>query len=184
MVLILISIPLLTSCSTSFTAVKPLGGELYSHPSGIVTLPYPKGWAVEPSADSNTIWLHPEDSGSPLRMVLIAEVLPGETEQALLQTAQTRLESYLREILPNDDYEIYNTAEIRVERNPALLLDIARPVQEGYQVGRIVLVYLPGHLVFLAGLGEREAWEVFLPTFRAIVEGMRFSIQPFPFDDE
>jgi hypothetical protein len=156
----------------------PLAAEAYAHPSGIFTIPIPEGWQVRTGKSADVAWLTPPEGGPEITVVMIATELPGDTEDEMNAVAQTILEGYLTDYLPYDDYEIYNNAEVRVARNPAMILDFARPLGEGYHVGRMEMIYLPAHLVYLAGYGPREAWDPFLPTFREMVEGMSFSVQP------
>jgi hypothetical protein len=170
---------ILSACDTAGRAeVLPLAEEAYSHPSGIFTIPIPEGWQVSMGESADVAWLTPPEGGPEITVVMIAAELPGATEDEMNAAAQTLLEGYLTEYLPYDDYEIYNNAEVRVARNPAMILDFARPLGEGYHVGRMEMIYLPAHLVYLAGYGPRESWDAFLPTFREMVEQMSFSVQP------
>lgn len=169
---------ILSACTSSGAEVLPLATESYTHPSGIFTIPIPDGWQVTMGETEDVVWLTPPAGGPEIMVVMIAAALPGETEDEMNAAAQTLLEGYLTAYLPYTDYEIYNSAEARVERNPAMILDFARPLGESYHVGRMEMIYLPAHLVYLAGFGPREDWDPFLPTFRQMVEGMSFSIQP------
>lgn len=181
----LVLVMMLSACSSAAGGgeVLPLAEEVYVHPSGIFTIPLPEGWSATPGETDATAWVTPPADGPEVTLVLIGEVLPGQTEDEMAENAQVLLEAYIAEYLPYEDYEIYNSAEIRVNRNPALLLDFARPLDGGYHVGRMVLIYLPGHLVYLAGFGPREDWDAFLPTFRAMLDEMTFSIEPLMTDD-
>jgi hypothetical protein len=176
--LILVVAGLLAGCGVGGGEVLPLAEEPYQHPSGIFTIPIPEGWQVVQGETEDIAWLTPPEGGPDVTVVMIAAVLPGETEDEMNAAAQDLLEAYLVQYLPYDDYEIYNSAEMRVQRNPAMLLDFARPLGESYHVGRMEMIYLPAHLVYLAGFGPRADWDPFLPTFRQMVEGMSFSIQP------
>lgn len=174
----LIFLFLLSACQSSANEALPLAAETYTHPSGIFTIPIPEGWQAEVDAESpDVVWLTPPEGGPEVTIVMIAETLPGENEEEMNAAAQVLLEDYLTRFLPYTDYEIYNSAEVRVAKNPAMILDIARPLGDSYHVGRMELIYLPGHLVYLAGFGPREAWDPFLPTFRQMVEGMNFSVE-------
>jgi len=169
---------ILSACQSARSEALPLAEESFAHPSGIFTIPIPDGWQTMIDADSpDVVWLTPPEGGPEVTVVMIAEVLPGETEEEMNAAAQVLLEDYLTQFLPYTDYEIYNSAEMRVAKNPAMLLDFARPLGDSYHVGRMEMVYLPGHLVYLAGYGPREDWDAFLPTFRQMVEGMSFSVQ-------
>ncbi len=168
----------LASCKPTGGEVLPLATETYTHPSGIFTIPIPEGWKVSEGDTPDAVWLKPPVGGPDISIVMIAEVLPGDTEEEMGEAAQVLLEEYLSTYLPYQDYEIYNSAEARVAKNPALILDFARPLDGGYHVGRMELVYLPGHLVYLAGFGPRADWDAFLPTFRKMVDEMTFSIEP------
>lgn len=169
---------ILSACQSSAGEALPLAHEAYEHPSGIFTLPIPEGWRISQGETADVAWLTPPEGGPDLTLVMIAAELPSGTEDEMNAAAQDLLEAYLREYLPYEDYEIYNSAEVRVARNPAMILDFARPLGESYHVGRMEMIYLPAHLIYLAGFGPRAAWDAFLPTFRQMVEGMSFSIQP------
>jgi hypothetical protein len=168
----------LASCNSVGGEVLPLTTEAYAHPSGIFTIPIPEGWTVSAGETPEVVWLKPPEGEPDISIVMIAEVLPGETEEEMGDAAQVLLEDYLATYLPYEDYEIYNNTEVRVAKNPALILDFARPLDASYHVGRMELVYLPGHLVYIAGFGPREDWDAFLPTFRKMVDRMTFSIEP------
>ena len=169
---------ILSACQSSRSETLALAEEPFTHPSGIFTIPIPEGWQVRVDEESpDVVWLTPPEGGLEVTIVMIAEVLPGETEEEMNDAAADLLEDYITRFLPYTDYEIYNSAEMRVAKNPAMILDFARPLGESYHVGRMELVYLPGHLVYLAGYGPREDWDGFLPTFRQMVEGMTFSVQ-------
>ncbi len=181
-IILIIFLLLTTGCAPQGTLL-PLAEDPFQHPSGIFTILYPENWLFEDMGDSGLVWLRSPSVPPDIQIALIAEALPGETEEEMSQAAQDSLEETMAAILPYQDYEIYNNAEIRVARNPAIVLDIARPLADGYHVGRLVLIYLPGHLVFLMGFGKREAWDPFLPTFRKMVDEMTFSVQPFPVEE-
>lgn len=175
----------LTACAPAAAGGEalPLAQEPYTHPSGIFTIPNPEGWSVSQGETDAAVWVTPPEDGPDVKLVLIGELLPGATEDEMADEAQEHLGEYMAQYLPYEDYEIYNNAEIRVNRNPALLLDFARQMDDDYHVGRMVLIYLPGHLVYLAGFGPRTDWDAFLPTFRAMVDEMTFSIEPLMLDD-
>lgn len=175
----------LSACQSSAPETLLLAETPYEHPSGIFTFPIPEGWQVTADPESPEVaWLMPPEGGPEVKVVMIAEVLPGETEDEMNAAAQRLLENYLTRFLPYTDYEIYNSAEMRVAKNPAMILDFARPLGESYHVGRMEMIYLPGHLVYLAGFGPREDWDAFLPTFREMVAGMSFYVELLPVEDE
>ena len=175
----LVCLFVLSACQSTSEEALPLSEVLYTHPSGIFTLPIPEGWQVTVDEYApEVVWLTPPEGGPEITVVMIADVLPGDTEEEMNDAVQVLLEEYMTQFLPYTDYEIYNSAEMRVAKNPAMILDFARPLGESYHVGRMELVYLPGHLVYVAGFGPRADWDAFLPTFRQMVEGMSFSIQP------
>jgi len=176
--LIVVIAGLLAGCGAGGGEALPLAEEAYEHPSGIFTIPIPEGWQIAQGETADVAWLTPPVGGPDITIVMIAAELPSGTEDEMNAAAQDLLETYLREYLPYEDYEIYNSAEVRVARNPAMILDFARPLGESYHVGRMEMIYLPAHLIYLAGFGPRADWDAFLPTFRQMVEGMSFSIQP------
>ena len=174
-----------SACGANAGALLTLANDPFAHPSGIFEIAIPEGWVTEPGGGEEMVWLlPPSDADLNLSLVMIAEELPGADENAMLAAASARIEGYLQDLLPYEDYEIINQSEMRVARNPAILLDFARPLGESYHVGRMVLIYLPGHLVFVIGFGPRDEWDAFLPTFRKMVDGMTFSLEPFPLEGE
>ena len=155
---------ILSACQSSRSETLALEEEPFTHPSGIFTIPIPEGWQVRVDEESpDVVWLTPPEGGPEVTIVMIAEVLPGETEEEMNDAAAVLLEDYITRFLPYTDYEIYNNAEMRVAKNPAMILDFARPLGESYHVGRMELVYLPGHLVYLAGYGPRKIGMAFCP---------------------
>jgi len=173
----------LSSCTSGVAEPLPLAGELYAHPGGLFSLPIPEGWTVTADIRPQVVWLNAPEDGLEVSVVMISEKLTGNREAEMAQAAQDLLAAYMMDFLPYADYEIVNQVELRVDRNPAILLDFARPLDDGYHTGRMVLIHIPGYLVFLVGFGPREDWDSFLPTFRLMLDGMTFAIELFPTEE-
>ncbi len=172
------------SACTPTGETLPLAKTPYQHPSGVFSLPYPNSWVIEETALPQAVKMHPAGDSPDISVLLIGERLPGETEDEMNQNAQKRLGEIMTAFLPYQDYEIVNNGELRVDRQPAILLDLARPMNGSFHLVRLVMVYVPGHLVILTGFGPREDWEAFLPTFREMTDGITFSITSFPLNAE
>lgn len=172
------------SACTPTGEVQPLTEIPYQHPSGVFSLPYPKGWVIEETALPQAVKMHPAGEAPDISILLIGESLLGETEDEMNQNAQKRLGEVMTAFLPYQDYEIVNNGELRIDRQPTILLDLARPTNGSYHLVRLVMVYVPGHLVILMSYGPREDWEAFLPTFREMTDGIVFSITSFPLNPE
>ena len=179
LIILMVSVMLLSSGCAPSGEVLPLSETHFSHPSGVFSIPVPRGWEVTAGETEQVVTLVPDTSGPDIRVIMIA----GQTEEAMSETAQGLLQRYMGDYLPYDDYEIYNQAELRVDRYPAVILDIARPQDGSYHVGRMILVYLPGHLVYILGFGDRSAWDSFLPTFRKMMAEMSFTLETFPLEE-
>lgn len=89
--------------------------------------------------------------------------------------SSTRLETWMAELI-SDDYEIYSKNDFRVNKNPALALDFAKPLDESYMVGRVVIVTHPTHTIGFVAMASEAEWNVNVRTFDKIVSG--FKIKP------
>ena len=57
-----------------------------------------------------------------------------------------------------------------MDKYPAMKLDFAKPYQDTYMLGQVVITAMPGMVVILLGTGIRADWEAFEPTFRAMLK--------------
>lgn len=162
---------LLTAC-TGQAPVVALNTQLYRDPSGIYALPYPEGWSYSVDADSATVTFRPADvlteQDALFVKVFAAQIVHFSGDEASQET-NVILEDFLADTFGDSAYEIYSSGETKVDREPALILDIAEPLEDGYMSGRMVLVYMRGYALGIAGSGSREAWDAFLPTFTKMV---------------
>ncbi|MFH1445813.1 MAG: hypothetical protein ABIG43_00180, partial [Chloroflexota bacterium] len=149
-----------------------LNPQLYRDPSGIYALPYPEGWSYSVDAESTTVTFQPADISTE-ENGLFVKVFAAPTfyfsgDEASQET-NAILEDFLKNTFGDSAYEIYSSGETKVDREPALILDIAEPLEDGYMSGRMVLVYMRGYALGIAGSGSKEAWDAFLPTFTKMV---------------
>lgn len=174
--IIIILCGLLTACTGQAPSVA-LSTQLYRDPSGIYALPYPDGWSYSVDVDSNTVTFRPAGV-SPEQDALFVKVFAAPTihfsGDEASQDTNTLLEDFLSDTFGDSAYEIYSSEETKVGRQPALILDIAEPLEDGYMSGRIVLVYMRGYAVGIAGSGSKEAWDAFLPTFKKMISEVKF----------
>jgi len=63
-----------------------------------------------------------------------------------------------------------NEGSLRVDKYPAMLLDFAKPHQDSYMLGRVVIVAMPFYVLVFLGTGVEAEWEAFVPTFREMLE--------------
>lgn len=98
-----------------------------------------------------------------------------ESLEGNMQESSARLEAWMADLI-SDDYEIYNKNDFRVNRNPAMALDFAKPVDETYMVGRVVIVTHPTHTIGFVAMASEDEWNAKVRTFDKIVSS--FKIKP------
>lgn len=165
----LLILALCAACAPASEELLPL--ESYQQPDGLFELSIPKGWLIESSADGTVFTLTPPNySGSEteLRVLIFLSstntIDTGEHVQEANQLFQPFLEKYL-----DDSYEVINQGETKVAKVPALLMDFAKPYENTFLTGRLVMVAVPGYALAFLGSAERGTWDAFLPTFRAML---------------
>jgi len=175
--LIIIAICGLLVACTGQVPPLALNTQLYRDPSGIYALPYPEGWSYSVDGDGTMVTFRPANI-SPEQDDLFVRVLAAPTVHfsgdEVSQETNAILEDFLADTFGDSAYEIYSSEETKVDRQPALILDIAEPLEDGYMSGRMVLVYMRGYAVGIAGSGSKEAWDAFLPTFKKMISEMEF----------
>jgi len=160
---------LCAACTPDAGEALPL--ETYQDPGGRFTLSIPKGWLAESAPDVSLLTLTPPDySGTESELrVLVFSALTNTVDPALHVEEATELFQPFLEAYLDDTYEVINQGETKVDKAPALLFDYAKPFEESYLTGRLVMVAVPGYALAFLGSAERSAWDGFLPTFRAIL---------------
>ena len=159
---------LCAACVAEPGEVLPL--ESYQDPSGRYALSVPKGWQTTTSPDGSLLTLTPADySGAEtdLRVLVFAAPTTSLDTSEHVEEAKLLIKPFLEAHL-DESYEVINQGETKVDKVPALLIDYAKPYQDTYLTGRLVIVAVPGYALAFLGLAERGAWEAFLPTFRAL----------------
>lgn len=157
----------LTACSGG-AEVLPLVSA--PDPQGRFDFSMPEGWQAQVEGDVSTYT--PSDyagSEEDLRVLLyLASTNTFNTEQHI-NTAEPMIQDFLSGYL-DKTYEVINQGEIKVDKYPALKLEIAKPYHDTYMLGQAVITAMPGVVVILLGTGIRAEWETFEPTFRAMLK--------------
>jgi hypothetical protein len=160
----------IASCTAESSSTLPL--EEYIDPASRFSFAIPQGWQTSELPEENVLVFTPADySGdiTELRVLLFAAETDTFDTQEHLDQANALLQPFLTKYL-DETYQVINQGETEVAKSPAVLLDFAKPYAELYLEGRLVMVAMPGFVLAFLGMGESEAWEDFLPTFRAMLK--------------
>jgi len=169
---------LCAACASETGASLPL--ETYQDPGGRFQLSIPKGWLAETSPDGSLITLTPPDfTGTEVELRVLVFISPTNTLDTSehVEEANALFQPFLEEHL-DDSYEVINQGETKVDKVAALLIDYAKPYDETYLTGRLVMVAEPGYALAFLGSAERGAWDSFLPTFRALLADFHLLLIP------
>ncbi len=158
---------MLTACSEN-GQVLPLVSA--PDPQSRFDFSIPEGWQSQVAGDIST-YTPPDYDGSEEDLRVLLYLAPTNT----LDTAQhiDAAEPLIQEFLSShldEAYEVINQSETKVDRYPTVQLDIAKPHQDSYMLGQVVIVAMPGVVVVLLGTGIQADWEAFLPTFHAMLK--------------
>lgn len=157
----------LTSCSGGEKALPLVP---VSDPQGRFEFSMPEGWQGVTEGDVSSYT--PSDytsSEEDLRVLLYLSPTNTFNTEQHIDTAEPLIQDFLSSHL-DDSFEVINQSEIKVDKYPAMKLEIARPYQDTYLVGQVVITAMPGVVVIFLGTGTRSAWEAFEPTFKAMLE--------------
>lgn len=163
-----ILLTLLSACSGS--SGKSLLLEDYRDPQDRYAFAIPEGW--ETNVEDQTLTITPPDySGSEEEVVVRVYTSPTNTTDTAthIDLAKKEIEPFLSAYL-DDDYEVVNEGNIRVDKYPAMLLDFAKPHKDSYMLGRVVIVAMPFYVLVFLGTGVEADWETFVPTFREMLK--------------
>ncbi len=163
-----ILLTLLSACSGSSGKSLPL--EDYRDPQERYTFAVPEGW--ETNVEDQTLTITPPDySDSEEEVAVRVYTSPTNTTDTAthIDLAKKEIEPFLSAYL-DDDYEVVNEGNTRVDKYPAMLLDFAKPHNDSYMLGRVVIVAMPFYVLVFLGTGVEADWEAFLPTFREMLE--------------
>ena len=159
----------IASCTAESSSTLPL--EEYIDPASRFSFAIPQGWQTSELPEENVLVFTPADySGdiTELRVLLFAAETDTFDTQEHLDQANALLQPFLTKYL-DETYQVINQGETEVAKSPAVLLDFAKPYADLYLEGRLVMVAMPGFVLAFLGMGESQAWEDFLPTFRAML---------------
>jgi len=173
--------PIITKATLLAAALLLLGGcaglegrslplESYNDPQGRFELAIPEGW--ESVVDDQMLTVTPPDySGTEEELIVRVYASPtGTTDTAThLELAKQEIEPFLSAYV-DEAYEVVNEGSIRVDKYPSMLLDFAKPHEESYMLGRVVIVAMPFYVLVFLGTAVEEDWEAFLPTFREMLD--------------
>ncbi|MFZ3071167.1 MAG: hypothetical protein WA110_08620 [Anaerolineaceae bacterium] len=174
----------LTGCAKQSAPALPL--ESYTDPAGRFTFAIPEGWETSDTAESSVLLLTPPDyagEDTDLRVLVFTAPTFSMDTQEHIDEATALFEPFLEEYL-DDSYEVINQGETKVDKRPALLLDFAKPYEDAYLEGRVVMVAMPAYALAFIGMADSETWEDFLPTFRQMLDEFHlvsaYEITPTP----
>ena len=144
------------------------------------TIALPEGWTLteDPEKGSPHYLILPkgfEDTEDAFCVHLYFSKTEAQDLTASMEESSTRLEAWMKDLI-DKDYEIYNKNDFRVDKNPAMALDFAKPVDESYLVGRVLLVTHPTHTIGFVAKANEANWNANVRTFDKIVES--FKIKP------
>ena len=130
----------------------------------------PKGWQSVTEGEISTYTPTDYDgSEEDLRVLLyLAATNTLDTEEHI-DTAEPMIQAFLSNNL-DEAYEVIDQGEIRVDKYPAMKLVFAKPYQDSYMLGQVVITAMPGVVLILLGTGLRADWEAFEPTFQAMLK--------------
>ena len=157
----------LTSCSGGEKALP-----LVSAPDsqGRFEFSMPEGWQGVNEGDISTYT--PSDyTGTEEELRVLLYLSPTNTlnTEQHIDTAEPLIQDFLSSHLDNS-YEVFNQSEIKVDKYPALKLEIAKPYQGAYMIGQVVITAMPGVVVMFLSTGTQADWEAFEPTFQAMLK--------------
>ena len=168
LLLVLLSFMMLTACNRAKDPSLPL--EDYQDPDGRFVFAIPEGWQTK--AEDQLLTITPADyAGTEEETILYVYASPSYTTDTAthLDLAKQQIEPFLSEHI-DQAYEVVNQGETRVDKIPAMLLDFAKPHQDTYMLGRVLIVAMPFYvLVFLPTPIEAD-WEAFLPSFKEMFD--------------
>lgn len=150
------------------------------------TLPFeislPEGWTLSQiqSSDGAQYLIAPEDFtglDDEFRVYLYFAQTEQEDLAIHLQDSTARLESWMAELI-DDEYEIYNKNELKIDKQPAVALDFAKPIDDTYLVGRVVMATHPTHTIAFVAMAGEEAWNANVRTFDKIIPSLKLKKSP------
>ena len=173
-------ITLLSACASE---ADSLALKDYQNPEGLYTLQIPKEWSADYDETGHTLKLRPPDAkgeeGELQVHILVVPITDPDTDVRLEQI-KSHFQPFL-EALIDTEQQVVNRGETTVDRMNAVLLDFGKPWEGSYLAGREVLVNSSAYAIAFVGLGEDEAWQAFLPTFRKILASFHLSYpEPTP----
>ncbi len=76
--------------------------------------------------------------------------------------------------LIDDDYEIYNKSELKIDKkNLPWGLDFAKPVDDSYLVGRVVIGTHKTHTIAFVAMADKTSWDANVRTFDKIIRSLK-----------
>lgn len=166
--LAVILLTLLNACSATSGKSFPL--EDYRDPQDHYSFAIPEGW--DTNLDDQLLTITPSGyTGTEEEIVIRVYTSPTNTTDTAthIDLAKKEIEPFLSSYI-DDDYEVVNEGETRVDKYPAMLLDFAKPHEDSYMLGRVVIVAMPFYVLVFLGTGVEADWETFLPTFRDMLK--------------
>lgn len=176
--LIVFALLILTSCGAGGGSSLPL--EDYNDPQGRYTFVIPQGWQSDLDAEALTL-TPPDYQGTQEELIVYVYTSPTNTTDSAthIDLAKKQIEPFLETIL-DEDYQVVNEGQTKVDKYPAMLLDFAKPHEDSYMLGRVVIVAMPFYALVFLGKGVEANWEAFVPTFREMLKQFHLSSAAAP----
>ena len=157
----------LSACAESGT-VFPL--ESAPDAQGRFDFSMPEGWQSQTDGAINSYTPSDYDgSEEDLRVLLYLAPTNTFDTQEHIDVASPLIQSFLATYL-DDDYEVIDQGEIKVDKYPAMKLYFSKPHSDTYLVGQVVITAMPGVVVIFLGTGIRADWDAFEPSFKAMLD--------------
>jgi hypothetical protein len=171
---------LLSACNSEGEALSLTD---YPNPNGLYTLQIPKNWSADYDKDASVLKLTPpgaKGAKGALQVFILVVPITHPDPDARLTMIKSYFQPFLEGLI-DEDQEITNRGETTVDHMNAILLDFGKPWQNSYMTGREVLVSSSNYAIAFVGLGEDQAWQTFLPTFRQILTSFHLTYpEPTP----
>jgi len=141
------------------------------------TISLPENWElVALASDDNTQYrIAPDDyseGDESFRVYLYFSETQSEARDEILEESSQKLEDWMDDLI-DDNYEIYNKSELKIDKKPAVGLDFAKPVDDSYLVGRVVIGTHKTHTIAFVAMADKASWDANVRTFDKIIRSLK-----------
>ncbi len=166
----IVSLILVISLSACAGSAKVLPLASSPDPQGRFEFSIPTTWQQQTEDDIN-IYASSISSGGDESLRVLLFLAPTNTldVQQHIDAAEPMIQGFLSRYI-DESYEIVSQEETKVDKHAAMLINFAKPKQESYILGQVVIAAMSGVVVIFLGTGSRTEWDAFLPTFNAMLK--------------